>query len=89
MQLKHLYENFNEQDEPRQRTLVATYRARRNEEFTQSRAEYVEKKSRAATASIRSAAIKLTEEEKALIKALGIPVAQLRALRAAQSEEED
>jgi hypothetical protein len=86
MQLKHLYKDFDEEDDVGQRTMVATYRTRRASEFEGDRVAYERKQRKAATK--RAPAIKLTDEEKVLMKKLGLTQAQVRALKAMQAEEE-
>jgi hypothetical protein len=85
VQLKHLFENFNEVDAINQRRMVAAYRLRRAEEFTQAQNDFDLAKQAKKTRK-RTPALKLSAEEKILIKKLGITQTQLRAMKAAQGE---
>lgn len=81
MQLQDLYLHFSSLSEEDQRVYVARYRARRDAEFTADKIAYEAKHKR----SKRTPAIKLTDEEKSIMKKLGITQAQLRALRALEA----
>jgi len=67
--------------------MVAAYRARRASEFDADRIDY-ERKQRRAT-NKRQPALVLSDEDKAIIKKMGLTIAQVRALRAATSIEEE
>ena len=81
MLLRDLYQHFYALDEDEQRIFIARYRARRGAEFEADRAEYEAKSQRKGTTK-RQPAIALSEEEKILMKKLGLTQKQLRALRA-------
>ena len=78
MQLKDLYQNFAGGDDNYQRHMVQQYRTRRADEFEADRIAYESRPKRGK----RAPAMQLTEEEKLLMKKLGLKPAQLRALKA-------
>ena len=81
MQLKDLYQHFDKLPAEEQRTFVARYRARRDAEFTADKIDFEEKQAKKGTRK-RVPKIELSEEEKTLMKKLGLTQKQLRALRA-------
>jgi hypothetical protein len=85
MQLKDLFQNFTSQNDEGQRTMVANYRARRAKEFEDDRIAYQNKK----TKKKKAPKVQLTDEEKALMKLLGLKAKDIQALRASNTDEEN
>lgn len=81
MKLHQLYPNFSHMTDDAQLHHVRQYRATRNSDFVQHMESYDLRKA----ASKRPAAITLTDEEKILIKKLGISRAQLIALKSQEA----
>jgi ribosomal protein L44E len=86
MQLKELYVDFDSLDDEGRAGNVRQYRARRATEFEEDQRNY-ERKQRGTKK--RQPALVLSEEEKALIKKMGLTQAQVRMLRAATATEEE
>ena len=79
MQLQNLYQNFNTASEEEQLAILIAYRTRRAIDLE---TELPEKKS-----STSSSKIPLTEEEKAIMKVLGLKQKDIIALRELNVEE--
>ena len=87
MQLKQLYNDYNAENDEGRTAMVRTYRARRSKEFEDDQRDYERRQRKAANK--RRPALVLSDEEKILIKKMGLTQAQVRALRAATNDEEE
>ncbi len=81
MQLQDLYKNFNDANEEEQLAILVEYRRRRAVDLETE----LPKKKPTSTSS----KILLTEEEKAIMKALGLKQKDIIALRALNAPSED
>ena len=86
MQLKQLYKDYNDENDEGRTAMVRTYRERRSKEFEDDQRDYERRQRKSANK--RRPALVLSDEEKILIKKMGLTQAQVRALRAATTEEE-
>jgi hypothetical protein len=87
MRLEDLYENFGTATPERQAEFISAYRLRRAEELAKPATT---SKRRMTTSSVNRSKIDLSDEEKALMKMLGLKQKDMLALRAtAEVEEED
>lgn len=86
MRLENLYENFGQALPERQAEMIAAYRFRRAEELARP---VTTSKRRATTSSVKRSKIDLSEEEKALMKMLGLKQKDMVALRESVDTVED
>ena len=86
MRLENLYENFGQATPERQAEMMAAYRFRRAEELAKP---ITTSKRRATTSSVKRSKIDLSEEEKALMKMLGLKQKDMVALRESVTTEEE
>ena len=86
MRLENLYENFGTATPERQAEFISAYRLRRAEELSKPATT---SKRRMTTSSVSRSKIDLSDEEKALMKMLGLKQKDMIALRATAEVEEE
>ena len=87
MRLENLYPNFGRATPAEQAAYIASYRLKRAQDLAQE--TKVKAVSRSKTSSAKKAKIELSDDEKKIMKMLGLKVKDIEALRSVQQTGDD